>query len=98
MTIDHLLKQIDSFASLEANWDSYGAEQIDPGVIDHAKRLIRSIALLVPDHTPAPSVVPTSRGGVQFEWHIGGVDVEIEIHPDGTIEYLLTKPPEEPTP
>jgi hypothetical protein len=29
--------------------------------------------------TPKPSVVPTSRGGIQLEWHRAGVDLEIEI-------------------
>ncbi|KKM05511.1 hypothetical protein LCGC14_1753400 [marine sediment metagenome] len=33
------------------------------------------------DHPP--QVVRTSNGGVQFEWREGGVDIEIEIGPDG---------------
>ena len=30
-----------------------------------------------------PSVVPTEPGGVQLEWHIGGVDIEIEFNEKG---------------
>jgi hypothetical protein len=30
------------------------------------------------DETPAPFLVPTSSGGIQMEWHLKGIDVEIE--------------------
>jgi hypothetical protein len=38
---------------------------------------------------PAPQVFPTSRAGIQFDWGKGGRELEIEILPDGTMEYLL---------
>jgi len=31
------------------------------------------------DHTPAPSLVPTVRGGVQLEWHLRDIDLEVEV-------------------
>jgi hypothetical protein len=31
------------------------------------------------DDSPAPSVVPTSSGGLQLEWHTGGIDLEVEF-------------------
>ncbi len=33
-----------------------------------------------------PSLAPTPEGGLQFEWHDAGWDVEIEVEPDGTVE------------
>ncbi len=33
-----------------------------------------------------PSLTPTPEGGLQFEWHDAGWDVEIEIEPDGRVE------------
>lgn len=33
-----------------------------------------------------PSVTPTPEGGLQFEWHEAGWDVEIEVEPDGSID------------
>ncbi len=40
------------------------------------------------DSTIDPTaIIPTSRGGVAAEWHVGGVDLEIECDPDGAIEY-----------
>ena len=45
------------------------------------------------DSTIDPTeIIPTSRGGVAAEWHIGGVDLEIECNPDGTIEYNFAGP------
>ena len=36
-------------------------------------------------NTPAPSIVPTVRGGLQLEWHQTQIDLEVEITPHGTI-------------
>ena len=33
-----------------------------------------------------PSVTPTPEGGLQFEWHEAGWDIEIEVEPDGSVE------------
>ncbi len=34
----------------------------------------------LPADATAPAVAPTGNGGVQFEWHRGGWDVEVEFH------------------
>ncbi len=33
-----------------------------------------------------PSLAPTPEGGLQFEWHEAGWDIEVEVEPDGTVE------------
>ena len=48
------------------------------------------------DNTIDPTaIIPTSGGGVAAEWHVGGVDLEIECGPDGTIEYNFAGPESE---
>ena len=37
---------------------------------------------------PSPSIGPVVGGGLGIEWHTGDRDLDVEILPDGTIEYL----------
>jgi hypothetical protein len=37
-------------------------------------------------HTATPAVVPIDGGGVQLEWHRGGVDLEVACFPDHSVE------------
>jgi len=60
---------------LEPNWDSYGALRVDVQRVRMALELLTNI---MQGQTPAPQLVPTNRGGLQMEWHLGGVDLEIE--------------------
>lgn len=60
---------------LGPNWDSYGAHPIDRV---HVFAALDLLLLVMQDDTPAPTVVPTNRGGVQLEWHARGIDLEIE--------------------
>ena len=54
------------------------------------------VAERLEDNTIDPTaIVPTSSGGVAAEWHAGGVDLEIECSPDGTIEYNFAGPESE---
>ena len=76
MWIQSVVEQMDALVSLPADWDSYGARPPDPRLMLSAM-LILSRAM--GDDTPAPSVVPTSRGGVQLEWHQRGWDIEVEV-------------------
>jgi hypothetical protein len=66
--------------ALPMDWDSYGGQQVIPKSIEAA---IGLLSLFMADHSPLPSLVPTSAGGVQVEWHTKGVDLEIEVAPDG---------------
>jgi hypothetical protein len=62
--------------SLPPNWDSYDARPIAPEIVRSAVELLRKTARA---ETPRPTVVPTVRGGVQIEWHIHGIWIEIEL-------------------
>ena len=96
-----LLTGIGRIGELEENWDSYGARPIDPRCAETTTNLLLSV---LDSGTPKPSVVPTSRGGIQLEWHRAGVDLEIEIespdrvnvffedHREGTEEEITASP------
>jgi hypothetical protein len=78
--------------SLPPNWDSYGARTIDPHNVEAAVRLLPKIAS---KDTPQPIVIPTVRGGVQLEWLMRGIDLEIEINEPGQCQVLYVDPSEE---
>lgn len=76
-TVENLLATLE----LEPNWDSYGGPPVEKKSIEGAISLL--LATMNED-SPPPAVVPTSAGGVQLEWHQGGVDLEIEVRPTGS--------------
>jgi hypothetical protein len=67
-----------SLISLPAGWDSKSAPRIERSSVERALRLLAGI---LESQTAAPAVVPTIPGGVQAEWHMGGLNIEIEFRP-----------------
>lgn len=77
---------VDDLLKLPRNWDGYGADPIHP----RCKAMVLDVLdRVVQEDTPPPSVVPTRPGGVQLEWHTNGIDLEIEISPDGKLSLLF---------
>lgn len=75
-------------ATLQKDWDSYGADAPWPDALAVARRLVELFR-----HPPV--IIPCSDGGVQLEWYMGGFEIEIAIQPRGQIGdddiYLLDK-------
>jgi hypothetical protein len=61
---------------LPENWDSYGALPIDPRSVATALDLLSKT--MRPD-TPVPDIGPTNRGGVNMEWNLRGMGLEVEV-------------------
>ncbi|MDP2200825.1 MAG: hypothetical protein Q8K07_02310 [Methylicorpusculum sp.] len=74
--LDQTTSKLYAILSLEDNWDSYGAKRISNRVADAATELLCNI---MQANTPAPQVVPSANGSIQLEWHLAGVDLEIEV-------------------
>lgn len=72
-----------SLLELGENWDSYGASPITPESVAGAERVANVVGKW------EPRAVPTPNGGVQLEWTVDGVDLEIEIGPDGKTDCLF---------
>lgn len=67
---------------LEPNWDSYGGQPVARFALDASAQFLSG---LLHQGVPAPSIVPTGRGGVAFEWHRPGFELNIEMAPDGEL-------------
>jgi hypothetical protein len=74
------LTALQRILALENDWDSYGARPIQARA---AVTALRVLVLIMQDTSLAPTVVPTSPGGIQLEWHGTGTDLEINVSPDG---------------
>ena len=71
-----VVTRLRTLAQLEEGWDGRNARRISPANLDIAMRLLRAV---MRTDTPIPELVPTVRGGLQIEWHVQDVDVELEI-------------------
>ena len=74
--LEAVLHKLQELLYLEADWNSYGAPPI---TFDAIRTALEVLGEVVPRRAPAPTIVPTVDGGVQLEWHRGGIDLEIEI-------------------
>jgi hypothetical protein len=70
---------------LPPGWNSYNARPISKQNVNFALSLLGRIML---PNTPSPDVVPTVRGGVQLEWHIHGIDMEISVLSPDDVRFL----------
>jgi hypothetical protein len=64
------------YVKMQPGWDSYSAPRIgwDTGMF--ALSILHEV---MRTRTPIPQVVPSGAGGVQFEWHQKGIDLELHI-------------------
>lgn len=79
--------RISEFARLPQDWDSHGS---NPVTVDALKTALLFISESPLELIPEPSVSPVPGGGLGFHWQADGRDLEIEILPDGRVEYLKT--------
>jgi hypothetical protein len=78
--------QLARVSRFEAGWDSYHARPLDHG---RAEVAISFLGRFLERHSEPPAVVPLSDGGLQLEWHSGGVDVEVAFPRDEAPEMYV---------
>lgn len=83
--LDEQIDQLHRLLKLQRNWDSYGAEPIDPRSVRLAKQLLRWLAQFVA--IEAPTVTASPDGNAALCWDNGHRSLDVEILPDGSIEY-----------
>jgi len=80
------LQALARLARLPNNWDGYGSPPIQPAALASAHRFIAAVEALP---LPLPSVAPVTGGGIGFTWQLENRELEIEVLPDGTTQYLM---------
>lgn len=85
-----VVDRLNELLDLKANWDSYGARPIQLG---HVRLACEVLAHAMRYDIPLPSIVPTNRGGIQLEWHMRGVDLEVETLPHQRLRVSYDRAP-----
>jgi hypothetical protein len=81
-------RAIAHLVDLPIGWDGNASPAIQQSAIDSAWRVLSELERY--DELPSPYVGPTVGGGLGIEWHCGSRELDLEILPDGSIEYLKT--------
>lgn len=81
-----VIGRLNHLFALSYNWDAEGAEAISQTAAEWAVRLIAAAARI---GTPEPDVVPDVDGGLQVEWHVQGIDLEIATRSPGRFDVLF---------
>jgi hypothetical protein len=74
---------------LPAGWDSYGAARIDPNA---GARLLNLLGEIMRPGTPLPRLVPDAGAGLQIEWAQQGLELELAVDPNGSVEAFFAEP------
>jgi hypothetical protein len=77
---------VNDFRDLEPNWDSYQSPPPTETALTSALLVLR----LVPEvGLGAPHIAPVSGGGIDLGWYFDRSRLEVEVLPDGSIEYVF---------
>src|SRR4051812_43775310 len=68
--------EVEDLTTLAGDWNTYGAEPVDATAATQAVRFLVDNAYA---ELARPAIVPLSEGGIQIEWHRGGIDLEISF-------------------
>ena len=81
-------RKISELAQLAENWDGYGSRPVQQPAIEQAADILACLSNL---DLPNPQIFPVAGGGLQLEFQQDPRELEIEILPDGSIEFLMLK-------
>jgi hypothetical protein len=71
-----VLTQMVGLIGLPQGWDSYRALKPNREAAMFALEMLEKLMHV---DTPVPSIVPSHGGGIQLEWHINDIDLEIHV-------------------
>ena len=80
----HAVGRVIELLQLPPGWNTHGAEPVSDVAF---VRTVEFLSEYLAAGVAGPAVVPTVRGGIQLEWHRQGVDIEVEVDPDGSVSW-----------
>jgi hypothetical protein len=74
--IDEIRQRVRYLIGLKQGWDGYLSAPIQTDTLSYSLSILDSV---MRENSPAPFLAPVSGGGIQIEWHEGGLDIELYI-------------------
>lgn len=68
-------RKLEFLLSMPENWNGYGELRINKNSAIAAYNVLMDLSCIYPE----PDIVPTNNGDIQAEWHMNGVDLELEF-------------------
>lgn len=81
------LNRMKRLCELKQNWDSYGANPVDPGSIEVAKQLVRMFAQMTGIDCPRVAASPAGNVALSWEWEDQSRELDLEVQRDGILRY-----------
>lgn len=88
--LEAAIEVLNEMAGYKPNWDSYGSPPIHREALENAAWLLLYFHSVNRSSEVVPHVGPVSGGGIQIDWDTKDRSLELEIYPDGRLEYLAT--------
>jgi hypothetical protein len=82
------LDRISGLTALAVGWNGYDAREVKADMAIDTAKFLTKVAF---PRIAAPSIVTLSDGGVQVEWHRGGVDIEIVFSDEEPGVYVVDR-------
>lgn len=70
--------RIRALSCLAADWDSYGADPLNPALLTRVQTVVSG---LLGQGVPMPDIAPASSGSVIVGWRGGAVEIEMDFDP-----------------
>lgn len=80
--LSYVVKSLNQIGRMERNWDLAGGEPVNPHA---AAAAIRFLASFASPKAPIPDLLLAPNGNLSLEWHVWGLDLEIEVGPRGIV-------------
>jgi hypothetical protein len=82
------LDRISALTALAVGWNGYEALEVKGDMAIDAAAFLTKVAF---PGIAAPSITPLADGGVQVEWHRGGLDIEVAFSDEEPGVYVVDR-------
>jgi hypothetical protein len=82
------LDRISGLTALAVGWNGHDAREVKADMAIDAAKFLAKVAF---PGIAAPSITPLAEGGLQVEWHRGGLDIEVAFTDDEPGVYIVER-------